>query len=62
MSKNATPKDLGAARAGQMKPTDKGHTPDRTQMGKVAKIAAGQPAGGRGHIPSMPKGQIDKHN
>lgn len=47
---------------GQMSPTDKGGSPDKTQMSKVAKVASGKPAGGRGNVPNMPKGSINKHN
>ena len=61
MSKGHLPKDIGAARSGQMTPTQPGHTPDKTKMGHVAKVAAGS-VGSKGNQPSMPKGQIDKHN
>lgn len=45
---------------GQMTPHEKGGTPDKTKMSKVAGIASGQ-VGSKGNQPTMPKGKIDKH-
>lgn len=46
---------------GQKTPHEKGTSPDKTQMGKVAGVASG-PVGSKGNEHSMPKGQINKHN
>lgn len=61
-SKGTLPKNVGSARRGQMTPHDAGHTPERTKMSLVAKIAGGTPPGGNGNVPSMPHGQVNKHN
>lgn len=47
---------------GQMTRTDKGQTPSRTDLGKVASVAKGHVDASNGKNPhSMPKADIDKH-
>lgn len=45
---------------GQFTPTQKGTTPDRTSLQKVAGVAAGKVDAGKSTY-TAPKGAIDKH-
>lgn len=60
MGVRATPV-LEAAMKGQFHPTQKGTTPDRTSLQKVAGVASGKVDAGKA-IVTMPKGAIDKHS